>query len=79
MYSIYFFNNDLFNLIGSGDFDKKSIKGQHRHQLVNVTGKNHKYFLYCIIFLLHFKTMKKSPRLKDLFQYDCILNGQKWN
>ena len=23
--------------------------------------------------------MKKSPRLKDLFQYDCILDGQKWN
>ena len=74
-------------LIGSGDadFDIKSIPG--RLQLVNVPGKNHKCFLYCIIFHLYFKTKeesllfttRKNTKEKALYQYERLLNEQKWN
>ena len=60
-----------------GDFDIKSIPG--RQHLVNVPGENHKCFLYCIILHLYFKTMKKSLFPKELFQYERLLNEQKWD
>ena len=59
MYSIYFFNNDLFNLIDSGDFDIKSITDQH--QLVHVTGKNLKYFYIASFSIYTLKLWKNLP------------------
>ena len=82
MYSIYFFNNDLSNLIGSGDFDIKSITDQH--QLVHVTGKNLKYFYIASFSIYTLKlwkisTSKRPFPIWSYFRWYFVSNFVHWN